>query len=166
MKKIYLSVIFLLFILCFSGCKSLDKGFYPVITDISFEAQINTNGESYSYNTVSDKNGNISFKALSPDDIKDFGYYIGKEKCEISFGEVSSVIEREETGPLGAIYEIFQFAKNNSNNAKADNDMYIISGEIDAGKFKMIFAESGIPISAEISNGTVIYFKNVKLKGL
>lgn len=166
MKKIYISAIIILLAFCFSGCKAVVSGFSPVVSNISFEAQIDTPEDSFLYEASSDKDGNISFKAISPDEIKDFCYFIGKENCEISFGDVVSPAPKEKTGVLGEIYDIFAFSQKNCKTAKKDNDMYILSGESDFGKFKIIFAQSGIPISAELSDGTIIYFKNVKLKGL
>ncbi len=163
MKKIYLSVVFIIIIFSLSGCKTAESGFIPVTSDISFDAQINNGTESYSYTASADEKGNIFFKAILPDEIKDFCCFIANEKCEISFGGVTSAIERDNTGALGAVYDIFEFARKNSNNAKADNDMYTLSGKLDSGKFKVIFTQSGIPISAELSNGTEIYFKNIKL---
>ena len=155
--------------LLITGCSTKNE-IIPVLTKISFTAQIDYYNENYSCNTNIDDNGVMTVEVISPESIE--GMLITFTDSEISAQYKGiTYTPKTESMPIGSVtqlmYDIFDDVSKTVETVSAGEENCVIKGKADGREYSFTFSPAGLPLVLEIPNDSFkITFENVTINNL
>lgn len=156
MKKIISVLIGLFMILTLGGCKTAGE-LKPILTDISFCAEI----ENSEAQILINENGVMTAEIISPESLE--GLVLKLEDNGITAEYKGLKYDYPENlhpdaMQISLLYRAFRDADKNNSNVISENDGCYIKGK----DYKLLLGGTGLPLSLEIKDGDKILFKNIK----
>lgn len=155
-------LLFTLFLLC--GCGERGKT-VPVTKQISFIADIESGGEKYSCRAQAGENGELSLEVLEPAELEGLKINFCGEAVSVEF---LGLCYTPSSGnmPLAAaavrLRNMLLYCSGGS--LECRDKVCIYKGRLPDGEYSMLFSPSGLPLSAELSNGSFsVEFKDMRI---
>lgn len=161
MKKVCSFIIFLIFVICLTGCEK--SPFVTAVTKgLSFTAQIDCEDRLIICDVVIDKNGKGTYTALSPENFN-YSFIFDGKKATVKYKELTHNID---SAPYNNVFyilnSVFEYIRENECEPSQKDKLYTFSGKTKYGSFKLITSQSGLPLNAEIGN-IKVQFKDVSI---
>ena len=144
MKKIIWLIIPLI-ILC--SCGKKDK-VSPMLTGISFEAQISYYNESYSALCDISKDGVLTAKITQPDILKDFILQVSSQGIKAEYLGITYTPTGGNmpfSGVIDSFYSVLKECMNQETVATLSKEEYIVKGDFDQLGYTLYVAPTGLP---------------------
>ena len=151
-----------LLLLC--SCNQTTAEIEAVTRGISYTAHIFYYGEEYECNVELDENGKESYLVTKPKNLKDFtiifeGDNITSEYKNLKFSPQFSAMPQGSI--LKELHGVIKYIENNDYTVYKSKENFYINGTADSLDFKLIIAESGLPLSVDFGNGFEVIFASV-----
>lgn len=168
MKRIYypkliISVFVFTALLC--GCGK--KYVIPVTKQISFTVEAEYNRENYICKVEIDDNMEFKLEFVEPDALKDLKLIQSGEAVTAEMLGLSYALETEKmpvTSVLSELYCIFSDCSGKKLSCGDGNCSY--TGRLSWCEYTAVFSPAGLPISAELSDGSMSFnFKDITVTG-
>ena len=160
--KLKLSVIPLILVFLFSGCRSNNETAIN-LRSISFSADITYYNENYSADCLIDGEGNFVALITQPESIYGLSVEYTNGNCKIKYNDIE-VENSQSLLPVNCAFDvIYNILKDCENTiVEADDENLKLTGEYVGFKYHLTAAPTGLPISLTISDmGISVDFKNV-----
>lgn len=157
MKKIwiikkYVCTALIVFLLCSCGGEG---GIVPITRQISFTADINSCGESFVCATAIDSEGTMQIEVIEPQSLKGLKFTLNGDKITAEMMGITYT-PKTDNMPFGAVSvrlrDILSGCDGKAVFERDGNCEY--SGRLPDSEYKIIFSPSGLPLRAELSNGS------------
>ncbi len=166
MKKrlfsLFLCICFVM-LLCSCGSK---KSVKPVLSSVSFQADIEYYNEKYTCDVVLDGDSQMNVTVVSPDELKGMKIYFSNGQITV---EYRGLTYKPSAGKLplnmaiSTLYGVVNSAKNGQKADKQDGNC-LLKGKIDGIRYELLTSPSGFPISLSLPDkGATVYFRNVTM---
>lgn len=164
MKKIAL---LLLAFLMLCGCSRYGDNIKPILSGISFTANISFYNEAFVCDGLIDKEHNLKLIVKEPENIEGLTFSV---ENEIVTAEYKGITYTPSTGasPFGSaaenIYFVLSDAKERLYPVTRNADSFIIQSAKDDAYYKITLAPTGLPLTLEYpSKGLTVSFMNLTI---
>lgn len=164
MRKV--SAVLFAVIIFMSGCSAVSKQPYPVITNISFIAEVEYQNKILEYAVTISKNADYKIEILKDSEPTGFTATFKDENISFSYQglEYKTALSSLADGLIiDLIYTCFDaLPKNTPTNSK--DDVFFIKNKTQKYDYTIFFSEAGLPIKMEEKNYSItVIFKSMKI---
>ena len=164
MKKI-LSFVFA-FLFSLSGCSAVNRAPYPVISNISFVAEIEYQNKIFEYAITISKTNEYKIDILKNGKETGLTIIFNNDKMQFSFQDLkyeTTLSDLPQGLFIDLIYNCFNSIPKNTT-TELDKDLFFIKNKTQKYDYKIYFSESGLPIKMEEKNNSITaIFKGMKI---
>lgn len=161
MKRIICACMCLL-LLC--SCAENTAQIEAVTRGISYTAHIFYYGEEYECQVKVEENGKESYLVTKPKNLKDFTIIFENEEVVAEYKNLKFSPELSalpQGSVLKELHGVIKYIESNEYTVYKSKENFYINGMADSLEFKLIIAESGLPLSVEFNNEFEVIFASV-----
>ena len=164
MKKV-LCVILIIFVFL-SGCSAVNKAPYPVISNISFVAEVEYQNKIFEYAVTISDTDEYKIDILKNGKETGFTVTFNNDKMQFSLQDLkyeTSLSELPQGLFIDIIYTCFSSLPKNTPTESKD-DLFLIENKTQKYDYIIYFTQSGLPLKMEEKNNSITaIFKSMKI---